>query len=370
MLLSSLIDALYERTLALGRNKFWFLFIGLVFLTIIIINGTGIVPEAPYQRLSENLFITRTDIHFRNNFQETLLLPLVAHYIKATSSLTFNILCFVIITIGYAVFSWLSFKRWGAPNTLIFTTLLIASPLTTILLVWLGMPDSLTVVITIPFLFTNSAPLIFLLTSLGTANHVTFLIAAGEILVLRWISHSTAGSKQFVAFGLGTLAGNALLKAFWAIYHIEIAPRSGFILTRSLWEWAKFNMANFPLSIFSLFNIQWLALIICFVMFYRMDKRFYLSTAALLVANYAITFFSLDTTRIFSLISWGIFMMCIFHSYKLSQTHPLAAEELQKQFMQALVVIGLISIIAPRYFSWAGDIHPTPFYESIRHLLR
>ena len=74
MLISTFLDDLYEKFLRLGRSRFWLLFLGLVFLIVIFINGIGIVPEEPYQRLSENPFITRTDIHFNNYWQENPLM--------------------------------------------------------------------------------------------------------------------------------------------------------------------------------------------------------------------------------------------------------------------------------------------------------
>ncbi|HSO13146.1 MAG TPA: hypothetical protein VLT51_12275, partial [Anaerolineales bacterium] len=122
MLISTFLNSLYEQTLKLGRSKFWLLVLGLIFLAVIFINGIGIVPEEPYQRLSENPFITRTDIHFRNNFQETLLLPLLAFYLRLTTPLTFNILCYVIIAGGYAVFTGYAYHRWGSLPAMTFST--------------------------------------------------------------------------------------------------------------------------------------------------------------------------------------------------------------------------------------------------------
>jgi hypothetical protein len=86
MLLSTALDVLYEKVQGLGRQKFWFLFLGAAFVLVILINGAGIIPEEPYQRLSQNPFITRTDIHFNNYWQETVLLPLLAYYLDLTGT--------------------------------------------------------------------------------------------------------------------------------------------------------------------------------------------------------------------------------------------------------------------------------------------
>lgn len=354
----------------MGKRKLWFLFLVLVFVIVTIINGIGIVPEEPYQRLSENPFITRTDIHFRNNFQETLLLPLLAFFLRLTSRLTFNILCYVIIACGYAAFAGYAYRKWGTLPAMTFSTLLITSPVTTVLFSWLGMPDGLSVALAIPLIFTTSIPLIFILAILGSMNHIIFMIAAVEILALRWISRNGIGFQHTLTVIAGGIIGVLLLKGFLAVNDIDVAPRAGFLLSRGIWDWTKLSITHLPLSIFSFFNIQWLAIIVCFVMFFKWDKRFFLSASALLAANYVISFFSLDTTRVFSLLSLGVFSLCIFHSHTLATTHPSTTPEHQRQFLKTLILIGIMSIFSPRYFSWAGEIHATPFYEFMRLLIR
>lgn len=369
MLLSTALDTLYEKVQKLGKQKYWFLALVLLFIFVTLINGVGIVPEEPYQRLSENPFTTRTDIHFRNNFQETLLLPIVGYFLLLTSPVAFNVLCYLIIASGYAVFAFLVYRRWGTLPALIFSTLVITSPITTILLTWLGMPDGLTVALALPLLFTNSVIPIFILAALGAMNHVVFLIAAGEIIALRWLIKSDLKLQHMLAMIGGSATGILLTKAFLTLNQIEVAPRTGFILTRSLWEWTKLNATHFPVSLFSLFNVQWLAIFVCFTMFFKWDKRFYTGVIVLFVINYGITFFSLDTTRIFSILSTGIFILCLFHSYKMVTNHPAASQNHKKQFLQALTIIGVLSIFSPRYFIWVGEIHATPFYESLRLLI-
>lgn len=370
MLISTLITSLYEIITRLGRSKFWLLGLGAVFIIVIFINGMGKIGGEYYRVYSENPFITRTDIAGKNYFQETVLLPVVVFLLRLTSPGVYYVVCFAIIAGTYLLFALLASRRWGSVAALIFSTMLIANPLSTILLSWLGMPDGLSVALVIPFLFTNSTFLIFLLAILGSMNHVIFIFAAAEIIVLRWISHDSIGLRHALAMVAGTVAGMLLVKAFFVFNQIEAASRTEFILSKGLSDWAKLSAANLPLSLFSLFNIQWLALLVCFLMFFKWDKRFYFSVVILLAFNYAITFVSLDTTRIFSTLSFGVFMFCIFHSYKLALEHPATTPEHQKQFLQALMLIGIASVFSPRYFAWGGEIHATPFYEFLRQLIR
>lgn len=370
MPISAFLDSLYENTLRLGRSRFWLLFLGLVLLVVTFINGIGIVPEEPYRRLAENPFITRTDIHFNNYWQENPLLPLLAHTLRLTSPAAFNILCYSLLAAAFLLFALLSSRRWGKAPALVFSTLLITSPLTTVILTWLGTPDSLTLLLTVPFLFTGSSPLLFILATLGAANHPAFMIAALEILALRWAARDGVGFRYLVVSGAGLAAGYGLVRWFLAVNQIEMVSRVDFMLFKTFMEWVKMNALNLPMSVASLFNAHWLILVICLIMFFKRDWVFYSLVLAFLLLNYALTIFTLDTTRIFSLLSWSVLFACVFRSYRLASADRDANPQVERQFLQSLVVVGIVSIFAPRYFSWLGEIHTTPFYEFLRKVFR
>ena len=151
---------------------------------------------------------------------------------------------------------------------------------------------------------------------------------------------------------------------------IDVVSRFDFMQLKNTSEWIKMNIENLPITLFSLFNIHWLILPACLVMFFKKDKLFYSVILLALLLNYGFTFFTLDTTRIFSLLSWGILFECIFHSYKIAKAEYSNKPNTEKQFLQALILIGMVSFISPRYFSWAGEIHATPFYQLIQKVFQ
>jgi hypothetical protein len=105
-------------------------------------------------------------------------------------------------------------------------------------------------------------------------------------------------------------------------------------------------------------------------MFFKRDRGFYSLALAALLVNYGFTFFTLDTTRIFSLLSWGVLFECVFRSHSLAGMERNHDPHVQRQFLQSLIVVGIVSLFAPRYFSWVGGIHTTPFYEFMRKVFR
>jgi len=363
MLLSEFLNELHEKAQELSKHKYWFLYLILVFAIIALLNGAEIIPEAPYQRLSQNPFIIRTDIHFNNYWQENPLLPVIAYYLDLTGTITFNALTFATILGAYALFAWLTYRRWGSKISLIASTLLITSPLTTILLSWVGTPDGLTVALTVPFLFIESGPLMLFLAILGITNHPTFIIAVLEITILRWAARDELNFTHFLFTLIGWLAGYGAVKLFLYSNGIEVISRFDFMQLKTISEWSKMNLHVLPASLFSLFNIHWAILVVCMIMFSKQDRRFFYLASLALLLNYALVFFTLDTTRVFILTSWGVLFTCIFHAYKLASSSIETNSVYQKQFLQAVMLVAIITFFSPRFFSWAGEAHVSPFYK-------
>ena len=112
-----------------------------VFIIITFINGISLVPHEDYRLLSQNPFITRTDIYSRNYWQESVLLPLTAFYSRLTSHASFFLLCFFVAVSAYFFFNYLIFRYHAPPPAFIFSTILMTNPLTTAIFSWLGTPD-------------------------------------------------------------------------------------------------------------------------------------------------------------------------------------------------------------------------------------
>ena len=337
----------------------------LILAAAILTNGISLVPPQHYQRLAENPFITRLDISADNYWQETVLLPAIAFILKWNNPISFNLFCFFILATAYLLFAGLSYEKFGFIPALIFTAILAFSPLTTILFSWLGTPDGVTFLFTIPMFFTNSWLLIFLLSILGVTNHAIFLLAALEILALRWISRNTISLRHMIAACLGGITGYLAVWWFLLSHHIQVSSRLEFIFSKNLNEWIRLNALNFPLTVFSLFNVLWLTLILCTLIFYKKKPCFYSLVWVLLLLNYGISFLTFDTTRIFSLISWGVLLQCIFFSYELSEGGESNSLASRRSFLKILAVTGLLAFLSPRYYSWEGGLHPAPLLERI-----
>jgi hypothetical protein len=202
-------------------------------------------------------------------------------------------------------------------------------------------------------------------------NHPAFIIAATEILILRWVSHNEIKKRHLAVVILGGVIGYALIQAFLDFNHIQIAvSRLDFILANNIFSWVRMNALHFPMTLFSLFNIQWLIILASIIMFFKTNRTFYSCLLIVLLINYGITFFTKDTTRVFAILSWGILMECIFHSYDISRDKQDQEPAYQKQYLLTVLIVGFLAFISPRYYSFDGAIHPTPFYEFLNQLAK
>jgi hypothetical protein len=196
------------------------------------------------------------------------------------------------------------------------------------------------------------------------------MIAVLEILALRWAAGDRIGFKHLLVTGAGLAAGYGLVRWFLAVNQIEIVSRVDFMMFKGFMEWVKMNALNLPMSVASLFNVHWLILVICLVMFFKRNRFFYALVLVFLLLNSAFTVFTLDTTRIFALLSWGVLFECLFHSYNLANAEKDSNPQVERQFLQSLIAVSIVSLFAPRYFSWLGEIHTTPFYQFLRKVFR
>lgn len=328
----------------------------LLLLLLIWINGISLIPHQHYQRLAQDPLTTRYDIDSNNYFQETALLTVLAYILGWTDPVTFNGLCFILLLAAYFFFAEASRRKFSISSAVLITALMLSNPISTILLSWLGSPDSLTFFLTVPLLFTVSHLLIFLLALAGVTNHIVFLFAAFEILVLRWSSNDGIKPSHIFTQLIGGVIGYLLLWLFLDAYQIEVASRLEYVLSRDLETWSSTNSTYLPQTLFSFFNIQWIIALICTIMFFRRNKPFYMLVWIFLLFNYSITFFTLDKTRIFLLLSWAILIQCIFYSCFLNLQEKADKQTPSIWFNRFLGVIALFSFLMPRFYSWDGRI--------------
>lgn len=359
--LRSILSAAVDRLQRMNRRAYTLSLLALLGI-IILLNGMSTVPPQHYLKLSENPFVTRTDIDPENTWQENLLLPGIAFITKLNTPWLFYGLCFAILLGAYAVFAAALRARLEAAPAFLLTAVLLASPLTTVMLSWLGTPDGLTVLLTIPFLFITSFPLAFGLAFLGAFNHIAVIIAAVEILFLRWLTRDRVRPVHAAAALLGGGAGYGVVRGILYLLTIQTPTRFGVFLSRNLHSVTDVMRMNASITIFSLYNIFWILILISFLMFFRAEKKFFGGLAAVIILNGIFAFYVNDSTRNFSVISWGPLVLCLLVCLRLASAQ---GGELRSEYLQIVAAFVAAALLVPRLYSWDGYIHFAPFSEFI-----
>jgi hypothetical protein len=344
-----------------NRKQYWGAITVLLLFTILY-NGAGLIPFEAYQRLSLNPFITRTDIDANNYFQETVFLPLLANLLHLTSRLKFNLLCLLLILAGYLIVAYNLRKSSTGVNPLPEFAFLLISPITTVLFSWVGSPDGVTFLLTSILLFSKSDIVIFILGILGAANHSIFIFAAIPLLMLRRYAHDDhISTRSIIVFITGSISGLLLAYLFLRINHISVVSRLDFLLQQDPHRWIQINLYKFPAAIYSLNGFVWMAILLIYSKKWD-NKRYYRFYLLAMAGFYVITFFTLDTSRVFTLMSWGMTSHLI--------TKSLRGNDPNSQKLSLLVpFICLFGLLMPKYFLWDGNIVFTPFQNFYSSLL-
>ena len=337
------------------RTHFFLASLLLVCFTLIQY-GVGVVPREFYRELASNPYVERKAIHEENSFQESSLLPIVAHHLGLVSRLSFNLFCLAIIIGAYGLFAYYCRNRLDSSLAFIVFALLQTHPVTTVLLAWLGMPDCITFALTTLVLFTSSLVGLALLCILGAFNHPVAIFAIPAILVLRRLAKDKGITwwhpvVAVIALGLGMLA----VQGFLHLFNINTYSRLSYAATLDFKFWIKHNLPFLPMTLFSFHSIIWLSIGICTLAAFRFNRLYFIVFALIQISFYAITFFSLDTTRVFALLAWAPAIHCIIYSCRLLRDQQ--QDVLYEQTRILLLVMAIVGILVPNYYVYLGNVY-------------
>ena len=360
MMIGELVASIDLAFCRLARSRFTSLTVLLVIFSILW-NGLGVLPRQPYRRVAENPYDKLADFD-ENTFQESPLLPLIGYYTGLTTKRTFSAMAGVWILAGLLSLAFLGRKRFGPEVGMLSLGMAIGHPVTLVMYSWLGTPDGITFLLTALLFFVQSYPLIFLVAFLGALNHPILLFAGSALILLRLLANEERVRPLhllvlFLGFTLGTLA----VQMYLAVNDIEVFSRLEFLRERTFGSWFWHNISWLPHALFSLHGVLWLALGLSVLWGFRKNRRYFAILILLQLAFYGITYFSIDTTRIFSLLAWAPTIHAIQYSLRLAEQEDDPG--IGQRHRQAMIVIALLALVQPRIYLWGGEIHGSGFNE-------
>lgn len=347
----SVCVGIFAYVIRLIRRKAYALALAALFCAVIYANGISFGPSEEYRLLSENPFVVTEKINY---FQESILMPLIAHYTHSTDRFSYYALSIVIAVISYVLLCLLSIRHYGETITVIVTAMLMTGQLATVILSWLGKPDSMTLLLTVPLLFVRSPASMMVLSALGLTNHIVYIISGIMTLAVRMAARERIGLIHFLSIISGSFLGYLLVRVFLWYYGIEVYTRTDFIFERGIGFFIETNSRYLLLNILLLFGFQWMAIFVSSFMLFFMDRLFFWVSISTIAFAFVITFLVVDFTRIFQIMIWSSFARFIIRSYSLLRSKNRA-------YTLFLVFIIVVSIFLPRLQSFHGSIFVAPF---------
>ncbi|MGB2867042.1 MAG: hypothetical protein WBD36_01205, partial [Bacteroidota bacterium] len=355
-------------------------FLGIALSAVAVLAyGIGFVPSEDYFRFSANPFIPGGAAWW---IHDSLLLPLLAWILNLNTSVgRFETFCWLFFWLGFITFTVLSVRqtnflfkefesKYGLDFRLIPLLLLLLNPVVLVMLNWLGMPDTLTFFLTVMIFLGESDLLTMACSTLIVINHPQGLVISIFIVVLKMskefsLKHSV---KMRAALPiLFSVAGYAFVKMY--LYHFSMPMPSGrfdYVLKHGLAYWLDKNGQAPFLTGFSLYNASWFLILFCVLYFFRHAKVYYSAVILLTIAAGTISFFTRDTTRVFSLLTWFIPIHAFLTSLQLMTEKDLADRRVAK----VLLFICLAQFLIPKYYSWDGKLYePVYFFNNFLRIV-
>jgi hypothetical protein len=374
MFINDFIGFLKERLRAIDRFLFakltlWQL-CGLLAIYCALVHGMWTIPNGVSYQISKNPFINSyAQIPDGQINYDSLVVPLIAYASGLNRSLfTFTCLNFAFI-VAAIIFLLRGIRRiWGVDFAKITILSLVLSPLSAILLTWIGSYDSMTFLLQSVLFLTKNWGAVLVLGMLGGFNHLPIMLISGTSFIffrgtfLR--PNRIKGTLLF--YWIGLCAGYAALKYYHYHYHLNLTydriGRTLFLLTREI----QLFLTNWLAAMFSLYNVLWIAVLFILFFLYRKNPRAFW---CFIVGNCIFVLLSattLDTTRVFALLSWPMLIWGLLAVFSESRSQGPGCYLQTRIFLCAVLIAGLI---IPRFWVWEGEIHFSRHIDIGRALL-
>lgn len=287
--------------------------------------------------------------------------PVLAHVIGAEGELAFAVLhlallgasCAALVTIGRATV--------GDRLTNVCLIALLASPLSNVLLTWLGQPDAVMLgglsalgfasAIRQPWargIITASAGIV-----IGLASFEQGVLAVALLALLVWRSDERADREVLAGALLGLAAGRGLVAAFLAASDAPYLSRSAWARSLGLEPFVRGFLYNLPALVFSLFGPGWLLIGRAVAVLRPVATAVSRAATLVLILALASAVLALDETRVTTLVLWP---STVWLLRRVDRAAPRALDD------RLIGFVALAAVAVPAVVIWEGS----PYISSWR----
>jgi hypothetical protein len=289
--------------------------------------------------------------------------PLLAHVLHMESTFTYSLLHFGVLAAGLAVIVvWLE-RTCGRAAATGVAVLLVAPPLSTVLLTWLGQPDVFIVVaggvVAVAAAGSRSHFAMYWLPALaglvlGFSTSETSLIALVALAFVGAASNHR-GRVVLVMAAVGLVLGRLGVAEFHNVSSVPYVSRLREASDIGYYTLVRRGIYNFAALLYSTFGAAWL--LVAAWLSWQWRVRHVLPWGAVLAWFIAVgtAFIVLDQTRDATLVLWPASVWVAYTS--------LREQEGERGVWLLLAATVVVATVIPALFVWNGAIQTTSFAQ-------
>jgi hypothetical protein len=306
--------------------------------------------------------------------------PLLAWKLHATGHyVTFALLHLAVLVLFFPFIMWQAHRRFGDSFARYFGIAFAVLPVSTTVFTWLGNSDVFTFLLA-STIFLGTCPsargrlnlvvelffgiLLFPAGFLLGVNHFeqgVFLVAFTTLA--QWIVSGPVAIRppwRIVWAGLGLLFGKWWLHHWFAQHDIHLSYDRFYWVTKTgLSGFAQLFLVNLHPLLFSLFNVFWGAVLLLGVVIATKYSGRLMCLAFLFFLALASASVTLDTTRVYALLSWPVVLAFILLAFNVDAAY----NPTNRKIMTAMLAFGLV---VPPLMVWQGTIQSSVLFRTLK----
>lgn len=330
-----------------------------IFLASLLLWGASTIPGAALASMAQQAAHPWQDWGQATYHWETPLWLLLCGWVGATTVPAYTAFSAAVNVLAVLVACGLAWRAWGRLGAL----LVLAHPITYVLLTWIGLEDGLLVMCTAVLVWCWSPWALGFAAGVGVLVHPAWAFIWFGVGTLRVLTENF-GRPHAVGVGIGLIAG-ILTKALLTPAGFHVADRLAFILARPALEWLTLSGTYLPLALYSFGFALWVPLVLAVRLLWLERRAYCVVLVGYLVGCAVLTAFTLDTTRVFALLTWGP----VLHGLWVGMQTVRATSWGDLRYWNteaATWAAAYFGFLAPRLCVWAGQVKVIPWLEWVR----
>jgi len=288
---------------------------------------------------------------------DSIVIPLVTYFtgLNASKGL-FTLFSMALILSGNMLLVYRTKRRLGSDAARVVMICFLLSPVSVVLLMWLGYYDSVTYLLQCLLFFSGSVLGNILIGFVGGLNHFPVMLISGVgLLRFRNVTGDQRSRRwQIAGYLLGLGGGYAALGAYQRHYHLALQyDRLSYVKLMGVKGIAHYLLENWLAALFSLYNVLWIVVLLIAFCLYRRNRRAFWYLAGINAVFLAVSALATDTTRVFALLSWPLLTWSVLLILGWERDEGAASYGELRRFLSAVLIAGLL---VPRLLVWNGSI--------------